>query len=260
MASDATTPAPTDTPTPAPTPTSDAGGSGTAGDANAEVATGADAPTDETLIGGAKPAAGDGDAGEAGDPPSEDGNGDGAETGPPETYALKVTTKDDDGKDVEVELDAALIEKASPLFKEVGLTNEQANKLAPLALEVQQRMLQQIGDEHTARIADWAKAVKTDPDLGGAKWPQTETNIDRALTAFGAPSVKDADGVETNEFRTLLNDSGLGNNPTLARIFNNIGKALGEDDQLVRTDAVKPTKVSAEAELYPNDLPKAVKR
>jgi hypothetical protein len=57
----------------------------------------------------------------------------------PEAYELKITTQDADGKDVDVEIDPVLIEEATPILKDVGLTNEQANKLAPLAVKVQER-------------------------------------------------------------------------------------------------------------------------
>jgi hypothetical protein len=57
----------------------------------------------------------------------------------PEAYELKITTQDAEGKDVDVEIDTALLTEATPILKELNLTNEQANKLAPLAVKVQEK-------------------------------------------------------------------------------------------------------------------------
>lgn len=232
---------------------------GAGGDANKGDA-GSDA--DSSLLGDAKADAdagtGDGGADDTGD--GEDGgdNQDKAD-GPPETYDLKVTTKAEDGTDTEVEIDKALLDEATPTFKELGLTNDQANKLAPLAVKVQERMAQAQADDFTAMKTAWAKEAKADKDIGGAKWAETEALAARALDTFGAPSAKDKDGNETNPFRILLNDTGLGNHPDMIRMFRAIGEKLGEDTVLAN-NALKATKPDRLAVLYPDDVPKDQKQ
>lgn len=218
---------------------------------------GDDAGDGDSLLGGAGSDAGDGDdsagsegAGEGGD------DGEGKADGPPEAYDLKVTTAGEDGAEVEVPIDTELLAEATPVLKEIGLTNDQANKLAPLVVKVQERVLKAQADDFTALKAGWAKQVQDDPEIGGKNWAETEALAAKALDTFGAPSVKDADGNETNEFRALLNETGLGNHPVLVRMFRQIGEKVGEDSDIVRTDVVPQAKLSRAEILYPNDVPK----
>lgn len=253
-------------------PDHDAGADG-AGDAGADggddkAAAGAEGGSDEkgqsgaddagdddaSLLGNAGADGAEGSDGKEDGESGKDADGDKAADGPPEAYDLKVTTKDEEGKDVEVELDTALLAEATPIFKEVGLTNDQANKLAPLAIKVQERMLAAQADNYNALKADWAKQAKADPDIGGKHWAETEAFAAKALDTFGAPSVKDADGNETNEFRVLLNESGLGNHPVMLKMFRQIGEKLGEDSTFTRSEA-SPSKKSREEILYPDDVP-----
>lgn len=247
------------------TQTSDASSGG--GDAQGNVAdtgTDADQTADSSLLGSADAAAGDGSDGEGGGKDDQDGgDGDGKADaqaeGPPETYELKVTVQGEDGKDQDVPIDAELLTKATPVLKELGLTNEQANKVASLVPEIQSRILQTQADDFSALKADWAKEIKADPEFGGAKWKETEANAAKALDTFGAPSVKDKDGNETNPFRNLLNESGFGNHPEMIRMFAKIGKQLGEGE-FVRGDGARAEKQDRVRVLYPDDKPKEVKQ
>lgn len=213
---------------------------------------------DTSLLGGASAEAGAGDDGKDGEgdgKSGDDGKGEADVEGPPETYELKVTVPGADGKDEEVPIDAELLTKATPILKELNLTNDQANKVAALVPEIQSRILQVQADEFTAMKADWAKEAQADKEIGGAKWRETEAFAAKALDTFGAPSVKDKDGNETNPFRKLLNDSGFGNHPDVIRMFRNIGEKLGEGE-FVRGDGAKAEKPDRVRTLYPNDLPK----
>lgn len=244
------------TPTPAPDagePKPDAGKEAQ----NAPKPTDDDASADDdgSLLGGAKADPGSGDDGEDDDKNDADGEDDKAAAGPPETYELKVEVPGEDGKPVEVEIDQALLTEATPVLKDLGLTNDQANKVAALVPKVQQRFAQQQADSFAAMKADWAKEVQADPEIGGKNWPQTEALAAKALDTFGAPSVKDADGNETNEFRILLNETGLGNHPVMLKMFRQIGEKLGEDG-FARSEAPPPKPKSRAEILYPDDLPK----
>jgi hypothetical protein len=210
---------------------------------------------DGSLLGNAGADAGEGADNKAdGEKGAADDN-DKSAAGPPEAYDLKVTTKGEDGADVEVEIDKALLTEATPVLKELGLTNDQANKLAPLAINIQERMLAAQADNFTALKTEWAKEAKADPEIGGKNWPETEAFAARALDTFGAASVKDKDGNETNEFRILLNDTGLGNHPVMLKMFRLIGEKVGEDSTFARSEAAKSKKDRTEI-LYPDDVRK----
>lgn len=217
---------------------------------------------DASLLGGAKSDAGDGGDGESGKDDADDGKGDKDKAdaedksdGPPEAYELKVTVPGEDGNETEIEIDQQLLTEATPVLKELGLNNEQANKVAALVPKVQERVLQTLNDDFAATRAQWTKEIMADKEIGGANWPETEALCARALDTFGAPSEKNDKGEETNPFRVLLNTSGFGDHPDTIRMFRRIGEAVGEDSKLARSDAAAPTKKSQEEILYPDDVP-----
>lgn len=146
------------------------------------------------------------------------------------------------------EIDERILAEADPVFRELGLNNDQANKLMPLAGKFAEKLQQASLDAHLAMAADWAKKAQADKEIGGKNWGETEAAVARALDKFGAP--------EGSPFRKLLDDTKLGNHPEMIRMFAKIGKAIGEDGDFVRADggaAIKPDRLAA---LYPDDVPK----
>lgn len=212
-----------------------------------------------TVLGDAGADEGAGDAGAADGEGGESGEADAGKDGEgkaddvvPEAYDLKltVTSKDEEGKDVEteIEMDKVLLEKATPILKELKLTNEQANKLAPVVLDVQERMLQQQSDDHKAMVATWAREAEADKEIGGKNWKETQALAAKALDHFGAP--------KGSEFRQLLDDTGLGNHPTMIAMFRKIGASVKEDDKLERDTTNPQGKKDKLETLYPDDVPK----
>lgn len=208
----------------------------------------------ETVLGSAAADNGAGDTDgstESGEAPGDDTQ-EGADD-VPEAYELKVTTKDAEGKDVDVEIDPVLLEKATPVLKDVGLTNEQANKVASLVPEIQARIEQKQADDFAAMKAQWAKDAQADTEIGGANWKETQNLAAKALDKFIGPAVNDKG--EKNPFRQMLDDTGLGNHPEMIRAFRNVGAAIAEDGSMPRSDHAIQKK-SREEELYPDDVPK----
>ena len=249
----------------------DGGGGGKAGadagsgDGNAQGSdTGADAGDagkgdDATVLGSAtaKDGAGDG-KGDGEKAKADDKGDDDGDAGVPEAYDLKVTTKDAEGKETEVEIDTDLLAEATPVLKELKLTNDQANKLAPFVTKAIEKAFTKQADDYATVKADWAKQAQADAEIGGKNWKTTQTNAARALDHFAGPvSTKGEDGKEVpNAFRALLNESGLGNHPDMIRAFSKIGEALGEDGTFARSDIGTKQPKSREEALYPDDVPK----
>ena len=158
--------------------------------------------------GDAKPDEAKGD----GDKPNPDDKKD-EQAGPPEKYEFTLP----DG----VELDAALVEKADPVFRELGLTNEQANKLAALVAEQRVSEGRALQDAYEKQIEDWGTATYSDPELGGSAEAVTE-NVEKYafpfIGKFGTP-----------ELKKLLADTGVGSHPEIVRVFVRAGKAMAED-------------------------------
>jgi len=235
-------------------------GSGDAGDATTGAA---DATTDTTgddttLLGsaGSDAAATDGD--QAGGDKAADDKADDADAGLPEKYELAPP----EGYD---EIDTALLEQADPIFRELGLGVEQAQKLVPLVPLVHERIAEQQRLDFEATSTAWAKEAKADPHMGGAKWKETETLVAKAkdLAATKLPPItREIDGKavevsgreQVKEFEQLLNDTRLGNHPVMLRMFRFFGQAISEDSDFIRADGGAQVKQPREAILYPHDV------
>lgn len=232
------------------------------------------AGSDQSLIGAATDAGaggegkdGDGEVQDGeGDPGKDDADGDSkdesvgdddaADGQVPEAYKLEPITIGEGETAQTVEIDTKLLEDVTPLLKEAGVTQGAAKKLAPAVLKVQEQVITRLNNDHAAMRADWEKQVREDKNLGGAKLDETMSLVAKALDTFGAKSVKDDKGNETNDFRLLMNETGLGNHPVMVKLLSEVGKLVGEDDSLIRPDTSPAAKQDRLEVLYPDDVPK----
>lgn len=113
-----------------------------------------------------------------------------------------------------MELDKDLLDKATPIFKELGLTQEQAQRLVSLKADEVKAQI----DAHENQVKQWGEDLKNDKELGGDNFEQNMSIAKKALEHFGTP-----------ELAQLLDASGLGNHPDLARFFVKVGKLTLED-------------------------------
>jgi hypothetical protein len=169
--------------------------------------------------------------------------------GPPEKYELAASEG--------ATLDPETLAEAEPVFRELGLSNDGAQKLIPLAERFAERIAAQssqaanqvILNEVVAQRKEWAAEARNDPEIGGNNWSQTEELSAKALDALGYP--------KGSPFRSFLTDSGLGNHPEMIRAFRKVGELVGEDNDFVRGDAAASIKSDRLSALYPNDVPKS---
>ncbi|WP_136474544.1 hypothetical protein [Pseudomonas sp. DG56-2] len=107
--------------------------------------------------------------------------------------------------------------EVSPLFKELNLTQEQADKLvafdAKRALAAEQAGLEQ----RQGLVTGWEKSLREDATFGGANFDANVGVAQKALAQFGTP-----------ELSTMLKESGLGSHPEVVRLFHRIGQQLAE--------------------------------
>jgi hypothetical protein len=125
------------------------------------------------------------------------------------------------------EINDEIVAEFDPVFRELGLNNDQANKLMPLAGRLIERITSANEDEFTALRADWARRTKADAQIGGANWPETARLVGRALDAAGSP--------RGSEFRQYLDETGLGNHPEMVRIFRYFGTLVDRSAQTPTT-------------------------
>lgn len=148
-----------------------------------------------------------------------------------------------------VEIDAAMLEEATPILHALKLNNDQANELMPVAAKLvtqtQEKTLQALVDAGAAQRKDWFDAFVADPDIGGAKREETEHLAAKGLDALGY--------AKGHPFRVALTESGFGNHPDMIRAFRALGEMTGEDGSFVRSNEGSREVVSIEKRLYPND-------
>ena len=118
-----------------------------------------------------------------------------------------------------MELDTSLAEKVDPLFKEIGLSQEQAQKLvdvyAPYIKEQSEAANKQQLEGYKQTVEGWkAETLKELGTESEAKLAKVSKVIDK----FGTPKL-----------REVLNDTGLGNHPELVRAFLKLGEVISED-------------------------------
>jgi len=118
-----------------------------------------------------------------------------------------------------MELDGTLLEEATPMFKELGLTQEQAQKLVDFQAKQVQAREQAQGDAFNQLMDDWKKQSLGDKEFGGDKFEQSIGVARSALDKFGTP-----------ELKTLLEEHGVGNHPEVIRFMVKVGQLTREDN------------------------------
>ena len=157
----------------------------------------------------------------------------------PETYELAAP----EGFE---KLDDDAVAAATPVFKELGLSNEQANKLMPVAGEFAKKIIAERDQQFLGQILQqrkgWLEEAKADKEIGGTNWDTSLQSAARVLDQLGFP--------KGSPLRVSLDESGYGNNPELIRLMARVGKAIGEDSDFVRSDANAAVKPKSDAELF----------
>ncbi|MEX2991180.1 peptidase [Serratia fonticola] len=112
------------------------------------------------------------------------------------------------------QLDPQALAVFEPIAKELGLSQEQAQKLVDIYPQIQQQQ----AEAWSKQVTDWGDQVKADKEIGGDKLTASVGQAQRALDQFGTPAL-----------REYLESSGLGNHPELVRAFAKVGKMMSED-------------------------------
>lgn len=103
--------------------------------------------------------------------------------------------------------------------KEVGLNSESASRFVAAYITRATEEAKAYESAWKKQGDDWAASIKADKELGGAKLPETQSAIGKAMAKFGSA-----------ELAKELEDRGLSNHPGLVKFFASVGKAMKEDD------------------------------
>lgn len=139
-----------------------------------------------------------------------------------------------------MQFDDAVVGAFSEVAKDLNLSQEAAQKILDKVGPV---MAAQQNEALQAASAEWAEASKTDKEFGGDKLNENLAVAKKAMDQFASP-----------ELRALLNESALGNNPEVIRMFYRVGKAISEDGFVVGGNA-KNAELSAAQRMYPGMNP-----
>lgn len=141
------------------------------------------------------------------------------------------------------QLDDAALGEWSGVFKELGLTQEQAQKLVEMdakrSVEGSQAAQEQAAQARNQQLEAWVGDLKKDPQFGGANFEANVEIANKALSAYGSP-----------ELTTMLRESGLGSHPEVVRFFHKVGKEL-QEGSLHRASTTVPTQSWAQR-MYPD--------
>jgi len=149
-----------------------------------------------------------------------------------------------------MQLDEAALAEATPLFKEYGLSNEQANKLAALYAKQVEKLAASSRDAMTQQHEGWKNATLTDKEFGGdaliGKDGKPGPNLIQITAAIDRVA-----GEQATAFKEMLDQTGAGNHPEMGRFLYRVGKMVGEGS-MVRGDAAAAGDRAAEDVLYPS--------
>ena len=202
-----------------------------------------DANTDTLLTGDSGNEGESSDSDKAGDDDSESaGEDDGskeADSEAPESYDFQLPEG--------MEMDKGLAEAATGAFKDVGLTQEQANKITEAYAGVIASQAKQQQEAFTKQLDDWKTELKDDQTFGGDNFDENAGKVSAFIHATVPPELKES-------VIGLLNTSGAGNHPGLVKYFHHLSSIMpvGED-QPGSGQHTTETGKSREERMYPDN-------
>jgi hypothetical protein len=161
-----------------------------------------------------------------------------ATAAPAATTAPAVPEKYEDFKLPDgVKLDTELMGEFGATAKELGLTQEQAQRVADLGAKLSQKNAAAVNDAVEQAKTEWIAQSKTDKEIGGEKFDANAAEAKAVFDAFGTP-----------ELGKLLVDSGLGNHPEMLRWAYRVSKQISPDK--IHTGRQSGQAVDAASVLY----------
>jgi hypothetical protein len=138
-------------------------------------------------------------------------------------------------------LDQPLLDSVTPLFKEFGLDQSQAQKLIDFQFKQNELMESAKEDSFNTLMDTWKEQSRNDKDFGGDKFEENVGVARKAIDQFGTPELKE-----------LLDSHGVGNHPEVIRFMVKVGHFTSEDVPGNSSPAITSAKNRVSL-LYPND-------
>jgi hypothetical protein len=147
--------------------------------------------------------------------------------------------------------DQATIDAATPLFKELGLSQEAAQKLVDFHASQTAKINTDLASAVDTMRAQWRESVMKDPAIG--------PKLDSVKVELGRAKDRLPTEVRT-AFDTALNETGLGDHPAVVRALYEFSKMVNEGSHvsgsapspLGQSKSGQPSRPSIAGALYPN--------
>lgn len=169
----------------------------------------------------------------------------GTEQASPGGYEAFALPQGIDPEDAEV---SEALDEAQGLFREMGLNQQQAQRLIDLHMKHFIGALAEDQDrferELNRRVAAWGMDVKRDPDFGGSRLNESLTSIKRAIAHLGGEPLMYA----------LNQETGLINHPEVFKAFARMGRYFSEDKLVMGANGkgIDDSPSGMAARVYPN--------
>ena len=139
-----------------------------------------------------------------------------------------------------VQLDEAVLAQATPVFKDVGLNQEQAQKLVSFYASMQaETAAQQVAGFNKIKT-EWAGELKADPEFGGENLSKTTGATKALIGKFGSARLL-----------SDLKEWGWGNHPEFQRMCARINAALSPDTTVIADASAQAAPKSAAERMWP---------
>lgn len=146
------------------------------------------------------------------DDKTADGKTDDSKDGAPDEYEAFTVP---DGQ----ELDVEAVAEATPLLKELGATQAQAQALVDFQSSQIQKIAMAQKQAWTDQQSEWRKIAENDEEIGKGKYDESTALARKVVRTYGTPELMDA-----------LVTSGMGHHAEFIRVFARIAKDIGEDN------------------------------
>lgn len=121
-----------------------------------------------------------------------------------------------------MELPKDLQERAEPVFKELGLTQDQAQKAAEFLAKERADTLKSNADEYLKYVKELGDLARADKEIGGEKLAENASHANQFIQKFGR-------GEKGAEVFKVLDETGMGNHPAIISLLAKAHRAMSDD-------------------------------
>jgi hypothetical protein len=144
-----------------------------------------------------------------------------------------------------VEMDTDMAEKISPLFKELGMTQDNAQRLVDFYADGVARVHNASIQAWADQQAEWQQASENDPEYGKGKYDASLVIAKSAVRELGGTALMKA-----------IEETQMGSHPEVIRAFWKIGLAMKEDGVEIGK-AAGGRELTAAERIFPNQAKSA---